>query len=112
MAQRQVLSVQVGQPLGLLVVFGELQGGLTALGQQRPVGQERLLLPRRHVDAVGETVLHGEQDRAFTASTFKRPTESFRPNKPSLLRDLTPLKSALKTLFMEKLCPTVTLFLN
>lgn len=50
-AQRYVLAVLEGQTLGPLVVVGELQCSLTALGQQRPVRQEGAVLPRRRVDA-------------------------------------------------------------
>lgn len=52
-----MLAVLVGQSLGLLVVFDELHRSLAALGQQRPVGQERLLLPNGHVEAIGEAAL-------------------------------------------------------
>lgn len=63
MAQRYVLAVLEGQSLGLVVVFGELHRSLTALGQQCPVGQERVLLPRRHVDAITETILLQSKQR-------------------------------------------------
>lgn len=56
-AQGQVLAVFVGQTLGLEVVFGELQRSLTALGQQSPMRQEGLLLPRRYVDGLVNTAL-------------------------------------------------------
>lgn len=100
-AQRQVLAVLVGQSLRLVVVLGELHRGLTALGQQCPLGQERLLLPRRHVDAVGETVLleskqsqrrHGPELSLLLLYSFKVPAKHLRTPQskqlpPSLLCD-------------------------
>ena len=92
-------AVLVGQPLGLLVVFGELHGGLTALGEQRPVGQERLLLPSRHVDALREPVLlqskqsqsHGRPELSLPLLyDFKVPAERLtasQSKQPLLLGD-------------------------
>lgn len=86
-AQREVLAVLVSQSLGLLVVFGELHRSLTALGQQRPMGQERLLLPCRHVDAIGENILlrskqrqrhHRPELSLLTLYNFKVPTKHLR----------------------------------
>lgn len=85
-AQRQVLAVLVGQSLGLLVMLGELHRSLTALGQQRSVGQERLLLPRHHVDAIGETILLQQikHPRPELSLLIQHQRSS---NKPSLLWD-------------------------
>ncbi|TNN69939.1 hypothetical protein EYF80_019812 [Liparis tanakae] len=64
--QRDVLAVLEGRPLRALVVFGELHRSLAALGQQRPVRQEGVLLPRRHVHAVGgAAILRGEQRKLY-----------------------------------------------
>ena len=53
-----MLAVRVGQTLGLGLVLGELHRRLTALGEQRAVGQKGLLLPRVYVgDVSGITVL-------------------------------------------------------
>lgn len=73
-----MLAVHVGHSLGLLIVFGELHRSLTALGQQRPVGQKRLFLPCGHVDAIGEAILLESEQRQRhrrPEHNFKLPTE-------------------------------------
>lgn len=91
-----MLAILVRQSLGLLVMFGELHRSLTALGQQRPVGQERLLLPRRDVGAFCEATLlwsrprqrHGGPELSLLLlCSFKHPAPHLDPNEPFLLCD-------------------------
>lgn len=104
MAQRQVLAVLVRRSLGLFVVFGELHCGLTALGQQRPVREERLLLPRRHVAAVAQIVLLQRQNAVRDTAGLK--FHHFHSKDSQLRSELAP-SLHFSALLIILLCPSL-----